>query len=407
MIPILLALALSGPALANGQVSHLWISQTAIELLPPGELRDLMSDPAHEDMWRNGSMFPDGGYAVGDGYGETAHWEPFHNAYTAWIRAEYGGPPYSGEAAEHVAFLMGMTSHGMADQVYDSLYMERAHQEDADQDWGESMDEATDVAMASMVGPVDHGELWVPDELMAQLMAQDMGHEVSASTIRTGQAMVRLVPVWAANVIEQPEYVDAYFAQFPWACAHQIDPQVWGNPPDEAEVVARYWQEIWGRLSGVELAVGPVLATFPADGTQGWETDAEKVTSRVTTIAAWSLQHELVPDLPLTIQADDGSEPPLDRWVFYSHVLHAAPQQDWADTTDYTVSVPADLPSKGGLIAAPASTEPLSYSFTTGPIPQILDPEPETGCSSQPRRALGAWLWLLVLGASARRQRSG
>jgi hypothetical protein len=404
MLPLLLALALSGPIHANGQVSHLWVSQTAIELLPPGDLKDLLSDPAHEDMWRNGSMFPDGGYAVGDGYGETAHWEPFHSAYLAWIQDEYGGPPYSGEAAEHVAFLMGMCSHGMADQVYDSLYMERAKQEDAAMDWGESMDEATDVAFGSVVGPVDHGELWVPDELMAQLMASAMGHEVSASTIRTGQAMVRLVPVWVAEVIQQPEYLDPYLAQFPWACSHQIDPFVWGNPPDEAEVVAVYWQHIWGRLAGEDLAMGPVLATFPPDDAVGWETDAALVTSRISTITAWSLRGDLVPGLDLTVSTDDGSQAAVDRWVFYANVIHAEPSADLDETTHYNVAVPADLPFSAA--EAPSSSEPYGYGFTTGPVLFEDEGEGEGGGCTVARHRAGLWMALLGLAALIRRRRA-
>jgi hypothetical protein len=398
MIPLLLFIALGSPAHANGQVSHLWISQQAIELLPAGELKELLSDPDHEDMWRNGSMFPDGGYAVGDGYGETAHWEPFHNAYIAWIRDEYGGPPYRGEAAEHVAFLMGMTSHGMADQIYDSLYMQRAHQEDAASDWSESMDEATDVAFGSWVGPVEHGELWVPDERMAELMREAMGHEVSASTIRTGQAMVRLVPVWVAEVIQQPEYLEPYLAQFPWACGHQIDPLVWGNPPDEAEVVAVYWQEIWGRLAGEELAVGPVLATFPPDGKVGWETRAEQVSARVTTVTAWSLDGGAVPDIDLQLTAEDGSQAAIDRWVYYANVIHAEPTEDLAPTTHYTVSVPADLPFSDA--EAPTRSEPYQFGFSTGPLAR------SEGCSSAGGSSPLGPLWLSwIVAALALRRR--
>ena len=227
---------------------------------------------------------------------------------------------------------------------------------------------------------------------MSQLMLEGVGHKVSASTIRTGQAMVRLVPVWVAEVIQQPEFLDPYLAQFPWACSHQIDPLVWGNPPDEAEVVARYWQEVWGRLAGKELPVGAVLATFPPDGTIGWETDSERVTSRVTTVAAWSLQPEVVAEMDLTIQAEDGSQAALSNWVFYSHVIHAEPTADLADTTLYTVSIPADLPFYSGAITAPATTEPHEFGFTTGPVPQ-------SGCSAIPRRTTGAWLALLALGA--------
>ncbi len=402
MLPLLLtALLCTGPAQANGQVSHLWISERAIELLPAGDLKALLEDPAHEDMWRNGSMFPDGGYAVGDGYGELAHWEPFHNAYLAWIRAEHGAPPYSGEAAEHAAFLLGMVSHGMADQVYDSLYMQRAHQEDAASDWGESMDEATDVAMAWEVGAVAHGELWLPDELMAQLMLEVHGHQVDPGTIRMGQAMVRLVPVWAAGVLEQPEVLEAYLAQFPWACSHQVDPFVWGNPPDEAEVVARYWQHLWGRLQGEDLAIGPVLATFPHDGTRGWETDAELVTSRVSTITAWSLRGDEVPGIDLQLTTPTGEQAAIDRWVYYANVIHAEPSEALAPSTAYTVSVPADLPFSAA--EAPSTSPAFEYAFETGPSFM----EQPGGCSSAPARGRLAWLALLALLGLRRRSANG
>ena len=130
---------------ANGQGSHLWISQQAVGLLPAGELRDLLSDEALQPILMNGSMFPDGGYAAADDYGEMAHWEPFQDTYLAWIRQQFS-PPWTDEARQHMAFYLGMASHGMADQVYDSLFVERAQVEDAQSDWAnESMDEATDV----------------------------------------------------------------------------------------------------------------------------------------------------------------------------------------------------------------------------------------------------------------------
>ena len=113
------------PALANGQSTHLWITEHALTHLPDGELKDIVSDPANRQMLRNGTMFPDGGYAVSDDYGEIAHWEGFQSAYREWIENNYP-QPFSDAGAQHVAFLMGMASHGMADQVFDSLFMERS-----------------------------------------------------------------------------------------------------------------------------------------------------------------------------------------------------------------------------------------------------------------------------------------
>lgn len=401
LLPTLLLVAgLPGLARANGQVSHLWISQTAVDLLPVGELRALMKDPAYEDMWRNGSMFPDGGYAIGDGYGESAHWEPFQLAYTDWILETYGGPPYSGESAEHVAFLLGMASHGMADQVYDSLYMQRAHQEDAASDWDtNSMDEATDVCMAAMVGMVDYGALWVPDEIAAQIFAEYLHHEVSADTIRTGQAMVRVAPEWAMRAAEQPEVLADYQAQFPWACANQLDPLVNGNPPDEAEAVTLYWQEIWGRLEGEELAMGQVLLTFPKDGHTVHPIHAEKTTSWVTVVFAHGLADEAAENATLEIFAEDGRAQDIDLWLFHgehSHVLHAMPVFDFAPATPYTVSVPGDMPFVSTVGDAPQGGQASSFTFTTHSVRS----DDGLGCASTPGHRHDGWAWL-VLGLAA------
>ena len=108
-------------ALGNGQSTHAWISQQAVSALAPGELRALMSDPELELYWRNGTMFPDGGYPIGDDYGEIAHWEPFQRAYMAWIQQQFQ-PPWTDEAQRHIAFWLGLASHGMADQTFDAMY---------------------------------------------------------------------------------------------------------------------------------------------------------------------------------------------------------------------------------------------------------------------------------------------
>ena len=124
-------ISLLGLVWANGQSSHLWITHRAIEHLPNGELKQLLEEPYLEDHWRNGTMFPDGGYAVGDDYGEIAHWESFQIAYLEWIRDTFS-PPWSLEAKEHIAFLMGLGSHGLADQSYDAMYFRRAYVYDVD-----------------------------------------------------------------------------------------------------------------------------------------------------------------------------------------------------------------------------------------------------------------------------------
>src|SRR5689334_4321102 len=113
---IVLALAvllIPGVAHANGNNTHAWISQHAVEHLPDGDLKELLSRPELQQALINGSVFPDGGYVIDDGYGEIAHWEPFVQAYVEWMQEEVPHPYNHGDAALYTAFLMGIASHGM------------------------------------------------------------------------------------------------------------------------------------------------------------------------------------------------------------------------------------------------------------------------------------------------------
>src|SRR5262245_21782854 len=126
------------PARGNGVNTHTWVTMRGVELLPDGELKKLLSSPDLEPILVNGSIFPDGGYAVQDGFGEIAHWEPFVSAYLAWLRDEIGPPYDRPEARRYVAFLFGVASHGMGDQIFDSMYMKAARGYDA-VGWSDSL----------------------------------------------------------------------------------------------------------------------------------------------------------------------------------------------------------------------------------------------------------------------------
>lgn len=52
-------LAFCFPLSANGNVTHLWITEQAIFQLPEGDLKDLLKEQT--DAWSTGSGFPDGG----------------------------------------------------------------------------------------------------------------------------------------------------------------------------------------------------------------------------------------------------------------------------------------------------------------------------------------------------------
>jgi hypothetical protein len=395
----------SSLAWANGQTSHVWISQDALSYVPEGELRDLLVRDDLRVMLLNGTMFPDGGYAVGDPYGETAHWEPFQTAYADWIRATYE-PPWTDEAAQHIAFLMGMASHGMADQVYDSLYMERAKDYDASSDWANaSMDEATDVAFAAGGGAQEVPEMWVPTVELAALFAE-ASQPVDPELLEDAQLLLGVAIYFVGSASQQPDTVADYEEAFPWATTHQYDVGVPGTPRFEAEVIARYWGVIWERLHGRSGLEPSILATVPADGGYGLAIEADSPESRVSIVFARGLAADALSFASFVVTDADGADVPVEIDLFYgeaSHVVHVSPVGGWADHADYTLTVRPgvttfdDVALGGGTLAF--STRPVA------PEPQLSTIAQVGGCATSPT-GLG-WAWVGVLLVARRRGGDG
>ena len=155
---------LPAAARANGNVSHQWVSKTAADLVPAdGSLRELVGDPALRQALFTGTLFPDWGYVPGTtsderDAGEASHWEPVQEGYRKWIVDNYA-PPWSDEARLHLAFYLGMTSHGIADQTYDAMFFERSRfYENKDHN---EFDTDTDVLWAGATGPGEKPTVWL------------------------------------------------------------------------------------------------------------------------------------------------------------------------------------------------------------------------------------------------------
>ena len=383
---------------ANGQVSHVWISLKAVTHLPEGELKRLLSREDLKPMLMNGSMFPDGGYAVSDGYGESAHWEPFQSAYLAWVKSNFS-PPWDGEGARHVAFLMGMASHGMADQIYDSMYMERAKVHDAGPQWQtHSMDEATDAMFAYYAGAPEVPEQWVPAAEMAALFQQALGHHVTAEKIEEGQNLVRIA-LWGVGLLaNSPQAIADYRALFPWAAEHQLDPAVPGNPPCEAEVVALYWQRLWKQLNGAISFDAPLMARFPREGQYGHPRSAASIESMVSFVVDRGLKRSTVNTSRIVVTNSQGQAHPVKVSLFYgtnSHVINVRPRDDWEENQDYKVTVKPGLETFDGLTL----TAPLHFTFTTRPPPDrpITEIIGGGGCHLPSDNAGAAQPWMMLM----------
>lgn len=382
---LLIGLALPCPAaLANGNYSHVWVATDSLQYLPPGGLRNLLNQPDLVEILRNGAMYPDGGYAVDDGYGETSHWEPFHLTYLQWIRGTYT-QPWSREAAEHIAFLMGMATHGMTDQLYDGMYLQRHEHYDENRNNATpyGVDGSTDVCFAATQGPMEVPVSWVPADALAPLYQTLDGHQVDPDTIRLGHSLVAFAITHATTEAADPAIVADYMTIYPWACGNQDNLDAAGSPPTCGPAVANYWQVLWARLNGTEAFDQPLLGTFFTNRSS-WNqvVDATNPESWVSFAMPHGLDPSSLGPESVVVTRKGGAVHPVKVNVFYrsnSHLVNVKPVGDWEADAEYTVTVGLPLSDWKGV---PLAT---SYTFTFGTLPPpIVEPTEELGGPDEP-----------------------
>ena len=377
LIGALLCILLGAPsARANGNFSHVWIAVDALQYLEDGALRDLLGREDLRRMLRNGAMFPDGGYAVGDGYGELSHWEPFHRTYLEWIRETYA-PPWSDEAARHIAFLMGMTAHGIADQLYDGMYLTRHghYDEHGSEATMLGVDGATDACFAKTQGAMEPPDPWVPAADLAPLYEVLTGHLVEPDTLSQGQSFVVVAILAANDATTNPGVVEKYMDIYPWGCGHQDDPTAPGSPPTHGPTVASVWQAHWDRLHGSEAFDQPLAGTF-ATGMTLFDVpmDAGTPDSWVSFVLARGIDPATVSGSNITVLSSKGEAHPVNLHLYYghnSHLVNIKPQEDWAPDTEYTVTI-SPLTSWDG----ETLDGPRHFSFSTGAASVPVDEDP-------------------------------
>lgn len=421
---LLLLLAVPRPAAANGVNTHTWVSFDAIDKLPDGELKRLLSDPELRDEIINGSIFPDGGYAAMHPFGETSHWEPFISAYIRWMQAELPRPYARGESRRHVAFLMGLASHSMGDQVFDSTFMKAARGYDA-ASWSEvlleSFDTATDVMLVDETGEDYRGaELFVPPELPAVL--GDVGITVDQATLENAtSAMHTFILAYGQVNGRDPAAVERYRAQYPWASANYMDPYVVGNPLSEGEVVSAYMLSLWDRLHEVENDANMILSTYPSAGSDGHPTDHNLVESQIIVVFGRGLAGEVRDKFRVTDSTGKMYFPRVvPIWSDDACLRALEPEEPWAADETITVEVLPGIETVDGHVYQ----QGWSFQFSTrtaktpqdpmsDPTPHVgepwtgpPDPPPDEGGGCNAGGASGGGL-LSVIGALLARRRRG
>src|SRR3954471_6958499 len=152
----------SAPAGAAGVSTHAWMAREAIDKVTSPQLKALLN--ANKQYVRAGAHFPDSGYALSNTYGEEAHWQRFANALTAQIQTHTECTDFTaihGPCAPLIAFLMGITAHGMGDEVWDWLFEPNVPDLDeyyVPEDLGSYVSEGGAETQMDLVAVADFGE---------------------------------------------------------------------------------------------------------------------------------------------------------------------------------------------------------------------------------------------------------
>ncbi|MGB0639562.1 MAG: hypothetical protein ACPGTU_09520, partial [Myxococcota bacterium] len=267
-------------------------------------------------------------------------------------------------AAPYISFYMGLASHGMADQVFDSMYMERSRVYDADFGWSDgsaSLDTSQDIVFANLTYAQEPPEPLLP-EILPTLFG-NMGVEVDMETLQTGQEWLDVAVLGVAGMSEVSSLVEMHTASFPWGCSHLLDENMPGAPPFEARMVARYWDSLWDDLKDNQRDL-EVIGWWPPNGTMGHPQAAGDVESRLSLIFNRGLYLDAVtPEYVGVTAADRTVDVSLD--LFYrdhSHVVNVSPVDGWLDNEDHQLLVTEMIATDGRTL-----TSNFTLDFSTRP----------------------------------------
>ncbi len=378
LLPLIL---LTGLASAHGINGHVHVTGWAIESLPPGELRDFLSEPEVFEAALIGAAFPDSGYAIDDGYGELAHWEPFVHGLLEQIRRDVGPPFADLEARKTAAFLMGLASHGLQDEIFDSIFLHQVHEhDDAGQD---EADPGTDGFLIVDGHHRFKPAFYLPGALLQEAFREIHGHEVSLQTMDVGLRRIKLL------VIDSAESVGAnldarYRPLLPWTAAHYLDRDIPGSLQSEVPATAAYIEAIWGRLHD-DWPVGALVGhPYPDPPRRLHRVDAASVSSWVTLVfGSGAIVGTLNPD---TVRWTDEAGDPVafglthTRWSgsrpdASTRLVQLRPEADLRFDHAYTIELAPGVTLQDGRMLDAA----WRYTFRTPCAPDAPCVEPDAG----------------------------
>lgn len=259
-------------AQAHGIWGHIHVTGWAIEYTDHPDLQNLFSDPDIRNAALFGASFTDSGYfpfnestsQYSRVYSEYTHWEPFVYDYIQWMKLNDPPPFTSSTSKKRVAFLLGAAAHGLQDELFDSLFIHRAQEEDGEGQ--DSLDPACDGFLAQ------DGELRffpsqdIPLEPLLDIYAQ-LDPNISAEIIEDSvELMVGLYVNEESGQNTAESLANLYGDNLAWTSENYLNPDIPGSIQSEIIPTAKYMEAIWKRLHDELEPQDLLIATYPQKG---------------------------------------------------------------------------------------------------------------------------------------------
>lgn len=233
------------PVWSAGGATHIFIAELSRGALPDSRLKQLLIE--NEDAFFIGSNYPDTGYLPGANYGEITHWDPFIDAATDYINEKY--PNAIETHPKLIAFLMGIASHRVSDEVWHWTFINHLADKDFGGDWDKAHSHA-DIGFDMIIHIdkkrllVSPNEWWIPlDDLL--MIYERMEHKVGRDEIEQANHIYKSLMV--LERVGAPFLYPYYKLRMSWGRKHYQDDEYGGFKEIESEVAA-YLQKTWRRF---------------------------------------------------------------------------------------------------------------------------------------------------------------
>ena len=284
------------------EVTHAYMTKTAIGLVEGQDLRDLLE--RHTEIVKFGSWLPDWGQYIDHPFADLSHEaDPFLYAFLDYlvrpdVRREEEYPRL-------VALFLGTAAHIIQDQYYDTLFLETLKLVDS----GISGD-----MEMGIINIARHGYLrlrvepYLPVYDLAEVYAAAGGFETAgidpgtfARDLGAGVRMqflqlraLKLLSFLSSGLMAR---------EMPWGSRNVMDAP--GGIRDVARVTARYWESLWQQLSGMSPPL--IVTAYPARGGSLATADSGMPSGRVTLVGSRVLSPTAFAEEAVSYIEGDGS----------------------------------------------------------------------------------------------------